>query len=127
MVAVQIPVSCYVPLNRSFFFVAIYVIVRFCAPAIAKVGVKLYVPMSETIVALSLALGMALVADLVGLSAVVGAFFAGIAISQTDVKKIVIRSIDPIGYAVFIPVFFVSIGLSISFDGFMNKFGLLSR
>lgn len=108
-------------IEQVLFFVAIYVIVRFCAPAIAKVGVKLYVPMSETIVALSLALGMALVADLVGLSAVVGAFFAGIAISQTDVKKIVIRSIDPIGYAVFIPVFFVSIGLSISFDGFMNQ------
>lgn len=37
-------------------------------------------------------------------------------------KHEVEQNIEPIGYAMFIPVFFVSIGLSMSFDGFMDDF-----
>ena len=36
---------------------------------------------------LIICLGMAYLADLVGLSSVIGAFFAGIAVSQTKVKE----------------------------------------
>ncbi|RBN43415.1 hypothetical protein DMB18_15580, partial [Enterococcus faecium] len=50
-------------------------------------------------------------ADLVGLSSVIGAFFAGIAVSQTKVKEEVYHNVEALGYAVFIPVFFVSVGL----------------
>lgn len=107
------------------YFIAIYFIVKFCAPFIAKLGLKLFVPMSETIVALILCFGMAYIADLVGLSSVVGAFFAGIAISQTRVKNLVKQSIEPIGEAIFIPVFFVSIGLSISFNGLVGQIGFI--
>ena len=47
----------------------------------------------------------------------IGAFFAGISIAQTHVAHEVDQSIEPIGYAIFIPVFFVSIGLNMSLAG----------
>ena len=64
---------------------------------------------------------MAYLAELAGLSDVVGAFFAGIAVAQTPYKQEIDSSIEPIGYAVFIPVFFVSIGLNMTFDGFWEN------
>lgn len=60
---------------------------------------------------------MAYLADLIGLSAVVGSFFAGIAVGQTPYKAEIDHNVEPIGYAVFIPVFFVSIGLEMDFKG----------
>lgn len=108
--------------SQIVFFIAIYFVVKFLAPFLAQIGKRLFIPGGPTIVALILCLGMALVADSIGLSSVVGAFFAGIAISQTSVKHEVEQNIEPIGYAIFIPVFFVSIGLSMSFDGFLDDF-----
>ena len=69
---------------------------------------------------------MAYVAELVGLSDVVGAFFAGIAISQTSAKETVDHHIEPVGYALFIPVFFVSIGLNMSFNGLGKQLGFIA-
>ena len=103
--------------EQIIYFAAIYFVVRFIAPIMAKLGTKLLLPMGPTLIAMILCLGMAYIANLIGLSAVIGAFFAGIAISQTHVAHEVDRSIEPIGYAVFIPVFFVSIGLNISLAG----------
>lgn len=99
------------------YFAAIYFVVRWLAPYMAKIGQRLLIPMGETLMAIILCFGMAYVAELVGLSDVVGAFFAGIAISQTSARSTVDRHIEPVGYAVFIPVFFVSIGLNMDFTG----------
>jgi len=66
--------------------------------------------------------GLAYFADFIGLSAVIGAFFAGIAVGQTDYRQVIDAHIQPIGNAVFIPVFFVSIGLNMSFKGFLADF-----
>jgi Kef-type K+ transport system membrane component KefB len=56
-----------------------------------------------------------------GVAGIIGAFAAGIAISQTTFKKHVESKIEPIAYALFVPVFFVSIGLNITFDGLGNQ------
>ena len=63
---------------------------------------------------------MAWAADFVGLSAVVGAFFGGLAIRQTPQYKEVHSSVSAIGYAIFIPVFFADIGLSMTFESFFK-------
>ena len=55
------------------------------------------------------------------LSAVVGSFFAGVAVAQTPYKQEIDSSIEPIGYAVFIPMFFVSIGLNMTFKGLLTN------
>ncbi|MQC05712.1 cation:proton antiporter, partial [Limosilactobacillus reuteri] len=56
-------------------------------------------------------------AELVGLSGAIGAFFAGVAIAQTDYQHVVDVSIEPVGYTTFIPLFFVSVGLNMTFKG----------
>ncbi|WP_143451649.1 cation:proton antiporter, partial [Levilactobacillus brevis] len=66
-------------------------------------------------------LSMAYLAELVGLSGAIGAFFAGIAVGQTPTKKIVDTNIEPISNTLFVPVFFVSIGLSVSFNNFLTS------
>ncbi len=45
----------------------------------------------------------------------------GIAISQTNYKHEVEKKVEPIAYAMFVPVFFVSIGMNITFDGIGNQ------
>jgi Kef-type K+ transport system membrane component KefB len=57
------------------------------------------------------------IAEYFGVAGIIGAFIAGIAISRTDYKKEVENKIEPIAYAIFVPIFFVSIGLSVSFTG----------
>ena len=78
---------------------------------------KLLAESSVIIVSLILCLSMSYLANLIGLSSVIGSFFTGVAIGQTKVWKEVQYNIEAIGYAVFIPVFFVSIGLEVTFTG----------
>ena len=99
------------------YFVAVWFIFKFVAPYVMRAAEKLELNYSVVIASLILSLGMAFAADLVGLSAVVGAFFGGLAIRQTPQYKEVESAVSAIGYAIFIPVFFVSIGLSMTFNG----------
>jgi len=62
----------------------------------------------------------AYLAELFGVAGIIGAFAAGLAISQTGFHKEVEQKLEPIAYSVFVPVFFVSIGLSVSFSGLSN-------
>jgi monovalent cation:proton antiporter-2 (CPA2) family protein len=56
-------------------------------------------------------------AEWLGVAGVIGAFAAGVAIAQTGYRPEVEHKLEPIAYTIFVPVFFVSIGLSVSFDG----------
>ncbi|WP_125764616.1 cation:proton antiporter [Levilactobacillus mulengensis] len=112
-------------IEQVIYFAAIYLVVRWLAPYMAKIGERLLIPMGPTLMAIILCFGMAYVAELVGLSDVVGAFFAGIAISQTTARSTVDRHIEPVGYALFIPVFFVSIGLNMDFNGLGKQIGFI--
>ncbi|WP_035294871.1 cation:proton antiporter [Brevibacillus thermoruber] len=56
-------------------------------------------------------------AESLGVAGIIGAFAAGLSISRTDFKEAVEHKLEPIAYAIFVPVFFVSIGLSVSFAG----------
>ena len=74
---------------------------------------------SECIVsaALIICFSFAYFGELLGIAGIIGAFAAGIAISQTNYKHEVEKKVEPIAYAMFVPVFFVSIGMNITFDG----------
>lgn len=67
----------------------------------------------------------AYLAEALGVAGIIGAFAAGIAISQTKYKHKVETKIEPIAYAFFVPVFFVSIGLSVSFAGTGSQVGMI--
>lgn len=90
-----------------------------------RLSKKLLAESSVIIVSLILCLSMSYLADFIGLSSVIGAFFTGVAIGQTKVWNEVQYNVEAIGYAVFIPVFFVSIGLEISFNGIGNQLLLI--
>jgi len=107
---------------QAVFFVSLFVVVKWLVPLLMRIGDALLVPTSVTLMSLVICFGLAYLADFIGLSAVIGAFFAGIAVGQTDYHDVIDRHIQPIGNAVFIPVFFVSIGLNMSFKGFLNDF-----
>ena len=49
------------------------------------------------------------------MSAVIGAFFAGLSIGQKDMAEKIEASISQIAYVFFIPIFFVTIALPINF------------
>lgn len=102
-------------LEQLAFFGGTYLVVRWIAPYLMALSEKLVMNASVTIMSMVICLGMAYLADVVGLSGAVGAFFAGIAVAHTPYREVVEAHTEPIGYAVFIPFFFVSIGLSMSF------------
>ncbi|HQN76538.1 MAG TPA: cation:proton antiporter, partial [Methanomassiliicoccales archaeon] len=69
-------------------------------------------PETLLIVSLGLCFGMAMVAQLFGLSVAIGAFLVGIIISQSMVQEKVVERITPIK-EMFMALFFISIGLMI--------------
>lgn len=111
--ATLLPVTLLVEL---IYFVLIFLLVKWIAPFLLALAEKLFANSAVIIMSLIICLGMAYLADLVGLSSVIGAFFAGIAVSQTKVREEVEHSVEALGYAVFIPVFFVSVGLEVDFS-----------
>ena len=69
-------------------------------------------------IALALCFLFAYIAEFFGIAGIIGAFAAGIAISQTEFKEEVEKKVEPIAYTLFVPIFFVSIGLTVTFEGF---------
>lgn len=103
------------------FFFAVFFLIRWGAPYLMNLSKKIFAQSSVIIVSLTLCLSMSYLADFIGLSSVIGAFSTGIAIGQTNVWKDVRYNIEAIGYAVFIPVFFISIGLEVTFGSLKKQ------
>lgn len=72
-------------------------------------------------IALALCFLFAYIAEYFGIAGIIGAFAAGIAISQTEFKEEVEQKVEPIAYTLFVPIFFVSIGLKVTFEGFLDN------
>lgn len=68
---------------------------------------------------------LAFSAEEFGVAGIIGAFAAGLAISQTSYKEEVEHKLEPIAYAIFVPIFFVSVGFSVSFVGLGEYLGLI--
>ncbi|MDO4603334.1 MAG: cation:proton antiporter [Limosilactobacillus ingluviei] len=99
-------------LKQVLFFGGAYLLIRWLAPILMHLAGQLLTIAAPSVMAMVICLGMAALADVVGLSGAVGSFFAGIAVANTKKKEVINRSFIPIGYAIFIPVFFVNVGLS---------------
>lgn len=112
-------------LEQLAFFGGTYLVVRWIAPYLMSISEKMLMNASVTIMSMVICLGMAWLSDVVGLSGAVGAFFAGIAVAHTPYREIVEAHTEPIGYAAFIPLFFVGIGLSMSFKYLGQSVGLI--
>lgn len=100
----------------EFLFLLFLVLVHKSLPKVWRFVEKLPVYAKNTTAALILCLVLSLLADAAGMSAVIGSFFAGLALSQTDVSHKIEEYSSAIAYVVFIPVFFVSIAISVTFE-----------
>ncbi len=75
-------------LEQLAFFGGTYLVVRWIAPYLMALSEKLVMNASVTIMSMVICLGMAYLADVVGLSGAVGAFFAGIAVAHTPYREV---------------------------------------
>lgn len=106
------------------YFVLLFIAGRWLIPRLLRLSSKWQGSVPTTTMALIICWLLAYLADYFGLSAVIGAFFAGLSMSLTPFKKIINQSITQIGYAVFIPVFLASIGLRLTLTGILQDFAL---
>lgn len=107
-------------LIKVVFFIIIFAASKWLVPWLLHLSEKLIAIEAVSAFSLVICLGFAYFAEWLDMGAIIGAFFAGVAVAQTSYRKRVDEKIEPIGYAVFIPMFFVSIGLNMTFVGMSN-------
>lgn len=67
---------------------------------------------------------MSVLAEELGVAAIIGAYFTGVVFSTTSYRNRVSSETQRIAYVLFTPVFFVNIGLSVNFDGLSESLGV---
>ena len=109
------------------FGILILVLHKWIIPELMHLSKYVEATHATTIFALVICFVTAYVADVVQLDAVLGAFVAGIAVSNSSYYDEKVNSnIETIGYGIFIPVFFISIGLNLEFSSFLRDFWLIA-
>jgi monovalent cation:proton antiporter-2 (CPA2) family protein len=107
--------------KKLLFFIVIFLAGWFVVPKIMKWMAPLKVTEAVITAALVICFGFAYFAESLQMAGIIGAFAAGIAIAQTDYRHIVEEKVEPIAYSIFVPIFFVSIGLNVTFDGLADQ------
>lgn len=88
-------------------------------PRLVRLTGKLHISQGLTTLALVVLLGYGLAAELVGgMAAITGTFMAGLMFSRTPEKSSIESNLHSLSYAFFVPIFFVSIGLSVNLREF---------
>ena len=106
------------------YLVVLLVVSIWLFPRILKLSERFLLPAAKPLVTIIIVLLAAFGAEKMGLSNVIGAFFVGLAFSRLPDKQKLQKSFTDIGYSLFIPIFFTSIGLEMSITGIF-KDGLL--
>lgn len=83
---------------------------------------------SETVIssALIICFVFAYFAEYTGVASIIGAYFAGVAISVTNFKQEVFEKVETISYSIFVPIFFTSIGITAEFSGITKNLALIA-
>ncbi|MFN7827554.1 MAG: cation:proton antiporter [Acidobacteriota bacterium] len=81
---------------------------------------RLKVGQSYLIFGLSLCLGLALIASYIGVAAIIGAFLAGMALSEASEHTDMPHQAEAVT-EFLLPFFFVSIGMQLKLDAFLNR------
>ena len=107
------------------FFILIFLLHKFVMPSFIKLIKKMKAPEIHMGMALVLCLALSALAETIGMSDIIGAFFAGILISQTKIGHSIERKTESIAQSLFAPVFFVSIGLKLTLAGLSEHLVLI--
>ena len=86
-----------------------------------------HLPVSQGVLSLAIivALGYAIAAELIGgMAAITGAFLAGLMFARSPEKESLEPRIHALAYGFFVPIFFVNIGLSVNIFSLKGSLGL---
>lgn len=111
--------------KKAIFFVVLFLASKWLVPGFVKLFSRFQVTEVVLSAGLIIAFGFAYFAESLGVAGIIGTFFAGIAIGQTKFKEEIEHKVEPIANGVFVPFFFVSIGLAVTFDGIGDQVGFL--
>lgn len=111
--------------GKILFFVVAFLFAKYVLQRVLDIAKRLMATEVVTAASLALCFTFALLSEELGMSDVIGAFFMGLMISLTDHQKVIQEKIDVIGYSLFIPVFFISIGLNVEFGGVLKNIGFI--
>ncbi|GAB2704101.1 cation:proton antiporter [Paenibacillus thermoaerophilus] len=112
--------------KKLLFFAAVLLAGWLLVPRVMKWLAPLRVTEAVVSASLIICFAFAYFAEMLQMAGIIGAFAAGLAISQTPFKHDVGHKIEPVAYGVFVPVFFVSIGLNVGFAGIGDQIWLLT-
>ncbi|MGT2686248.1 cation:proton antiporter [Streptococcus porcinus] len=112
-------------LGQTLFLLFLMVLVKYIVPAIYRLTFKVSFFEKDSFLALLICFSMALLATSVGMSAVIGSFFAGLAIGQTHKGEEIMHDISELSYMFFIPIFFASIALPLNLNGILSNLGVI--
>lgn len=111
--------------KKIIFFVVAYLFAKYLLQPILVLSKKLIATEAVTAIALACCFGFSVLSEELGMSDVIGAFFMGLMLSLTHHRDIIQEKIETIGNSLFIPVFFVSIGLNVEFAGLSSTIGMV--
>ncbi|MGN7470991.1 cation:proton antiporter [Brevibacillus sp. SAFN-007a] len=107
------------------FFAIAFLLAWKAVPWVLRRFASLQVSESLISAALIICFLFAYFAEYTGVAAIIGSYIAGVAISLTSFKQEITRKVETISYAVFVPVFFTSIGVAAQFSGIMENWWLI--
>lgn len=111
--------------KMAIFFVVLFIAAKWVVPHFIKLFSRFKVTQVVLSAGLIIAFACAYFAESLGVAGIIGTFFAGVAIGQTKFKEEIEHKVDPIANGLFIPFFFVSIGLSVTFEGIGSQIWFL--
>ncbi len=94
------------------FLVGSLLLGRLLLPHLMRLGGRVKMPATPTILALMLALGLAWLADRAGSAVIIGAFVAGVLLAKTPRAREIEHGVTELGN-LFVPIFFASVGAAV--------------
>ena len=111
--------------TKVLFFVIMYLVAKYAIRPLMDSMSKLNAAKAQTAMALVLCFAFTIFAEEMGLSDIIGAFFIGMMLSTHESSHEIEADLDTIGNSLFIPIFFVSIGLGIHLEALYTQFWLI--
>jgi len=107
----------------TLFFFALYLLAKYgvIERIMRKTDSFLHTPYGLVSITIGIMLLFAFFAELSHIATITGAFFAGLLIGQASQERKIINSLRAIAYAIFIPIFFVKVGILVDFN-LLSKF-----
>lgn len=112
-------------LKKIVFFSVSILLMWKVVPWIIRLLSRMSIPQAPVGGALIICFLFAYFAEYNGVAEIIGAYFAGISIGSTSLGHKIMEKVEVVGYSIFVPIFFVSIGFSAQLSGVSQYFWLI--